>query len=424
MVSAVKAIAVLLLIFCSLLKPQPVFSFGVSQRETPQQGRSVETRIVTYLQDRYNALTAPDIIMLPISGISSLSNEFLASIENELFRQFVNSGIVRPVRMQRWLSTTFTSRASNPFAVISAIRAEEFVTPVNFIGKPFVFRGDNHYYFLLYIYPLRTYYPIIVFRQFPSSQSIERMLESSVRELQIRLSRPPSPFGRQRRVVIDNFNVDFFMIAELPGGDFDFVPAPFFNAGDTILRDGDDFFSRMMGYILYTTGMFQVFQLGDFREFSHGTVSPASPLVDYRIQGRVKLSSNECILYVDVINTRTGARVVSLRHPILSYSFNNIWNAYRALSVQIIAELFDIENYGVVPAISSSGRHFFANDKLIGWDTLENFVLPRGLHIIYTGSMYGINTPGPVNSYYVFLDHKNTIFTGLQGRRIWNLLQR
>jgi hypothetical protein len=418
MASTVKAIAVLLIVFFSLLKPLAIFSFGQKQEQP------VETKIVTDLQDRYNALVAPGIVMLPVNGTSAVDPSLLDQIEKELFRQLVNGGRIKPIKMQQWLLSTYTNKANNPFAIMNAIKAEQYAIPLHYIGKPAVFRSGRQYYFALYVYSLETYYPIIIFRQWASLDEIDRMVESCVYELHLRLSQPVSGDTR-KRVVIDDFKMEFLRLVEHSSGEFDFIAAPFLESGGVTLRAGDDFFSRTMGYILATTRLFQVFQIGDFREYSNAVVGAASTLVDYRIEGRVQLSEYECVLYVDVVDIRSGAKVISLRHPLLLYSFDDVWNAYRLISVQIIEKLFAPENYGVIPPLVSPGRNFFANDMFVGWNTLENFILARGIHIISTGSAYRIEYAGDtVNSYHVLLDNLGMLYTDLEGRHIWKLLTK
>jgi len=390
-----------------------------------RQELPVETRVVTDLQDRYDALVAPGIIMLPVSGMSAVSSDVTAHVERELHRQLVNAGRMRPVSIDRWLLATYSAnRANNPFVIMNAILAEQFILPVRYMGKPFVFKDGDYHYFVLHVFLLETRYPMTIFRRFAAPDSIEKMIAQSLAELHTRLSQPVG-FDARHRIVMDDFSLEFFQLVDLPGGGFIFAPMPYIEKNGVILRAGDDFFSRMLGYILETTNFFRVMQIGDFRAYSNAIIPANTVWVDYRIRGRVLLSAHESILHVDVINVRTGANVLSLRYPLVSFSFDNVWNAYRSLSVQIVERLSDSESYGVVPALSSPGRGFFANDMFVGWDTLENFVLPRGLHVISIGSRYHVEYQrGRVNSYHVILENRTAVYADAVGRRILNLLQQ
>jgi hypothetical protein len=362
--------------------------------------------------------------MLPISGTSAVSHGTLVQVERELHIQLVDEGRLRPVSMNRWLLATYgTTRANNPFVIMNAILAEQFVLPVRHMGKPFIFKDGDYHYFFLYVFLLDTRYPITIFRRFTAPDSIEKMISLVIEELNARLYQ--LVFVDRRRVVIDDFSMEFFQLVNLPDGSFIFAPTPFIEKNGVILREEDDFPRRVLGYILETTNLFQVMQIGDFRAYSNAIIPAALPFVDYRIRGRVLLSAHESILHIDVINVRTGANVLSLHYTLLEFSFEGLWKAYRALSLQIVQRLFAEETFGVVPPLESPGRGFFAGNMFVGWNTLDNFILPRGLHVISTGTHYQIEyRRGLVNSYHVILENRTAVYTDAVGRRILNLLQQ
>jgi hypothetical protein len=410
--SAIKKITILLTLIVLLPEPETLFALGKKEGQTPT------------LQEKYNALTVPGIIMLPVSGTSSVSPDVLTQIERELLVQLINDNKIKPVRMHRWLLSTYVNKANNPFVIMNAIREEQYAFPLQYIGKPFVFKNGNHYYFVLYVYFLQTYYPITVFRQLTSLNSVEDMISSCIEELNVRVSQPASG-GARKRIIIDDFKLDFYRLAKHSSGEFDFISTPFLERDGMTMREGDDYFSRTMGYILETTNLFQVIQIGDFKEYSNANIGANSNLADYRIQGRVQLSDYECILYIDVIDIRSSVRVLTLRHPLRSYSFDILWNAYRQLSVQIVEKLFNSETYGVIPALIASNKSFFSNNMFVGWNKLENYILGKGLHVISTGTQFWIENSKPSeNSYYVILDDQIAVFYGMEGKRIWNLLKK
>jgi len=419
MASTVKILVFSIMVSCLLLVPHALFPFGNKDKQV------AETRASSELQDRYNALAAPGIIMLPANRTSAVSPDYLAQIERELLKQLVNAGKVKPVSMQRWLSSTYASKASSPFAIMNAIRAEEYIHPLQYMGKPAVFRDGGNYYFVLYIYPLETYYPVTIFRRFTSKDPLDEMIASCIGEMDSRLSRSVS-VGAKRRVIIDDFKLEFLRLVQVSSGEFDFIPTPFIEEENIILRDGDDFFSRIMGYVLEVTDLFQVMRIGDFNEYSEAVIPRNSNLADYRIQGRVQLSGDESVLYVDVLEVRTGAKILSLRQPLLPYSLDGMWSTYRRFSVQIVEKLFERESYGVVPTLKWQNRNFTANNMFVGWDTLENFILPRGLHVISAMSppVQKGSRVRFVNTYHVILDSESFVYADAEGERIWNLLQK
>jgi hypothetical protein len=375
------------------------------------------------LQDRYNALTAPGIVMLPTTGISNISQNVLNRFENELMLQFVESAKLKPVRMQNWLLSTYTNKANNPFVIMNEIRTGQYAFPLQYICKPFVLRSGSFYYYILYVYPLASYYPITIFRQLPSLSMLDDMIISCLEELLLRISQPV--VGEKRRIIIDEFKLEFYRLVTHSSGEFDFISTPFIEKEGKTLREGDDYFSRIMGYVLESTNMFQVMQIGDFKEYSNTNISRTSNLADYRIQGRVQVSDFESVLYIDVIDIRSAVQLITLRYPLLTYSFDEVWNAYRHLSVQIVERLFDREAFNVVPAQEVQGKGFFANNMYIGFNILDNFIVGRGLHVIDTGTRFRVDDiERSANTFYILSDNQCTVFKGREGRQIWNLLNK
>jgi len=408
MASTIKNIIVFLILIFSLSEPITLFAAGKKEG----------------LQEQYDALATPGIVMLPISGTSSVSHDTLAQVEKELFKHLIKDGKIKPVRMNRWLLSTYVNKANNPFVIMNAVRDEQYALQLQHIGKPVVFRDGNQYYFVLYVYFLQTYYPITIFRRLKSLSAIDDMISSCIEELNVRLSKPISSNIR-KRIIIDDFKLDFYKLAKHSSGEFDFISTPFLERSGMTMRDGDDFFSRTMGYILETTNLFQVIQVGDFKEYSNTIIGVNSNLADYRMQGRVLLSDYECVFYIDVIDIRSSVKVVSLRHTLPSYSFDVLWDAYRQLSVQIIEKLFKPEAYGIVPPLTASNKSFFSNNMFVGWNKLENYILERGLHVIFSGTQFQAeNSTSSANSYHVILDEQSFVFPNMEGRRIWNLLKK
>jgi hypothetical protein len=415
-----------------LLSPCNLFARGKKERP-------VETKVITELQDRYDSLEAPAVIMLPVTGTSGVSAEYFLQIEKELSKQLVDNGKLKPIVMQKWLTATYrNSKAANPFSFMNAIKAEQYVLPIQYVCKAYVFKSDARYFLTLNLYPLATFYPVTIFRIFTTSDEIPEAITSCLEELNVRLFQQIQNDSR-RRIVIDKFKVELLQLVVLQSGEFEFVATPFIEEAGVSIREGDDFFSNLLGYILSSTNLFRVIRPSDFDEYANANIDPATVNADYKIQGRVQLSGNECVLYTDLLDIHNGAKLVSLRYPLPDYSLESMWKAYREISVAITGRIYNQDSYGVVPVLSSPDYGFFANNMFVGWDSLENFVLPRGLHTINTGSFYHVidyaaggnvkqkNTSGKIkgpHTYYVLLDTMSRVYTDSEGEHIWNLLKK
>jgi hypothetical protein len=416
-------------LFLLLFSPDSSFALGKKEE------RPVEIRVITELQDKYSALNnVPGVIMFPVSATSAVPAEWVVLIEKELSTQLVKRGKFKPVLMQKWLLSTYSNtKANNPFALMNTVRAEQYVVPVGFVARANIFKNDDRYGFFINFYSLTNYYPVTIFRFFSSVDDLPNVISSCLGEMERRLSQTTSGEVK-KRIVIDTFKLELLRLAELQTGEFDFISTPFIEKNDVPIRATDEYFSSILGYILSTTGLLNVMYPKDFAEYSNSVISTTTSLVDYRIQGKIQISEQECVVYIDLFDIHSNATVISLRYPLSEYSLEIIWNAYRDISVYIIGKIFNQDKFGVVPALSAPGQVFFANDQFVGWDTLENFVLARGIYRISNEDYLpkpdtenrrrrGTSKSVP-NEYYILLENIIRVYINREGEHIWNLLKK
>jgi hypothetical protein len=127
------------------------------------------------------------------------------------------------------------------------------------------------------------------------------------------------------------------------------------------------------------------------------------------------------VLYADVYAPGNGAKIAGVRHPFTDPGFKNIWDACQEAAALIVERLFPPESFGAVPPLEARDQGFFAHNMFIGWDRIRRYILPRGLHEIVTGSYLRRMEGDP---FYVLLDTENKVFTGREGRYVWNLLRK
>lgn len=448
--------------FCSiffvsvlLLFPHTLFSTGSSEEE-PVKEVPVEIKVITEMQDRYDSIgeDIPAMVMLDSTGTSIIPTDFLLRIDTELPRLLVNRGRVKPISMKGYFTQEYEKKASSPFAFMDALNAESYSVPLEYICKPYVFQSDAYYAITLNFYSLsaKTYYPVTVLRLFESYDDIPSVLIACLEEMEYRLFEENRGTG-QKRIVVEEFSLSFLQIVELETEEFEFISVPFTKNYGIPLRDGDDYFSLIMGYVLSTTDMFQVMRLSDFSEFAD-TGDVTLRQADYSVQGKVQLSEQLSVLYVDVKNLRDNTLLVSIQYPLRDCTLKNIWNVYRDISSYLINVIVEEDSFGYVPFLEAEGRAFYANDMFIGWDSLEGQIFQKGLNEIYTGSYYRQGSENfryekeltsdleekfqevksedsideavdeIIGVYYVFLDTIDQMFTDREGQFLWNLLKK
>jgi hypothetical protein len=286
---------------------------------------------VTETQDLYNNMipASPGMVMFGTTATTIVPIALALKVDEELSRQLVVDGKIKPVLMQKWLSAiSFEDKISNPFMLMDLIQDENYVLPLQYLCKPFLFQCENYFILHVNIYPLAkngAAYPVSILRMFESDDDIPKVIEAVIDEMQIRLHEENRGVNK-KRIVVDSFILHFLKLIALESGEFEFIEAPFIDRYGAALYDGDDFFSTLLGYILSTTNLFEVMRSADFSDFTLSS-NYNSSLVDYLIQGRVQLSTELGVLYVTVRNVQNNSIVTSVQFPLRDFSLKNIWNA-------------------------------------------------------------------------------------------------
>ena len=401
----------------TLLCSFPLSAAAVKERMT-------EVRVVTDMQDRYSAMpeTLPAVVVLAASATSGVPLEVLNEFNRQLVRCLVVQNKVKPVLMNKYLSATFlNNKAETPFALLQALAEERYTVPLSLICKPFIFKNEQTYIIRLAFYSLQgSPYPIEIIRSFSKNKQLVSAVNSCLEEFAVRYF-TDSKKTHKKKVLIQEFQLEFLKLVELTSGEFEFVSTPFIQQTDFTLKAGDDYFSLFLGYILSSTNMFETFRLADFQEFAD-VKNTSHKTADYIIRGRVQLTEQIGFLYADLIDASRGTKLLAVKHPLKDFSLSSLIDAYREISWLFTQKIFPADSVYLVPVLEESGSAFYCNDRLIGWNTLNYFFLPAGMHTI--DSKPYINNSGKMHTYYVLLDAEQHIFTDKEGKYAWNLLQK
>ena len=421
----------------------PCSLFAVGAKDALSLVKKKDSKAPPTLQERYDALpeTIPAICVIPASATSAVPAEIVAAVDEEICKQMIIRKLSRPVSMNKWLATTYGKRkAESPFALLRAIDDEQYAVQLKGLSRAYLFKSGDLYGVQLDFYSLGgNSYPIQVLRLFSEIRDIPDVISSALDEYTARGAARDD--DGKKRVIINGFKIEFRKLVELESGEFEFVSAPFIEREGVNLKDGDDFFSAMLGYELATSGMIQTIRLADFAEYSDSDIS-MSQNADFAIRGRVQLTDQMNVLYVDLYDAKTGTKIASLRSPMKELSLKSAWDAYRTMSVSLIKKMLPQDTWGVASGIVAPKRGFFANGMFVAWESLDNFVLPRGINSVSTGSlkrpidaiiaMQKANPKGAEKKpegkepwrYEVLLDGECRIFADREGEYVRNLLSK
>ena len=393
-----------------------------------------ELRVITETQDKYAALaeTVPGLLVLPGAASSGVAPEVLHALEDGLRRQLAGGGKFKPLTMGRWLAAAYGSqKAAGPFALLTSLREERYPVPLQGLCKMYVFYTGDHYGVYLSVFSFSgSLYPVSVLRFFREGEDAARIASACLEEAYARFFVPRRGEGR-KRLAIESFSLEFRKLLELESGEFEFIAAPLSVQQGHTLREGDDYFSLLVGYCLAAADMFEVMRLAELSGYAGTSAGTAA---DYLLRGRVQLSAEMNILYADLYAASGGQRLASLRHPFKGSGLKAVWDACREVSALIIESIFPAGAFGQVPPLEAPGRGFFCNNMLVGRDSLERCFLPRGMYEIRTGSYLRQDddvSAGRADGeerhprvFYVLLDRETRVFYDREGEYLWNLLRK
>lgn len=398
---------------------------------------------VVPLQEQYESLpvTVPAVAMFAASATTAIPDEMLRGFEQELYRQMIQKKIVKPVSMNTWLYLQYGKRkVKDPLVLLERIGRENYVVPLQMVCKPYLFRTNEFYGVRLSLYGISgDYYPVDVFRLFSDPIEIPAVIGACLDEVSIRVRTPDSGLKR-KKILVEKFSLEIKKLVELESGEFEYIEAPFIQQGEVTLRSEDELFSQVCAYVFTSTGFYHSVVAEDFSLFSDTSFSDSAN-ADYIIRGRVQLSDQMSVLYFYLLDASNGKELLSVRYPLRDFSLQTVWNAYREISCTVSKKILPEGSFGIATGLESDGSMFYVDNYFVGWDSMEGFLVPRGILPILTGSfLYSWQrldaipesmrmiklkqNKSIVQIFYAFYDTGFRLFTDRDGEYLQNLLSK
>lgn len=419
---------VLLSIFIFFFVPHTLFSFGMEEVEVEIDtgADGAEIKEITDMQDSYTALPASVslICMLPVGRASGVPDVFLKKIEYSLPRYMVTMGIAKPVTMDKWFTQNYLKKkVSTPFALIRSITAERYTIPLSGICKPYIFASGSFFVLQLSFYPfVGSLYPTIITRVFKTIEELDNVLVSSLSEFSKR-SFTEGYDTKRKKVIVAPFIIENRKLVEVGSGEFEFVTSPFIEKEKVTIKKTDDYFSRLFAYLLRTTNLFTVMPLQDLSDYCNTDIY-RSYEADYIIKGRIQITDQFCVLYIDLYNASSGKIIYSVKNPITVFSLEKLWTVFQHVNVFIAEKIFSENSISVIKDLQATGYGLYSDNMFIGWNSIKELVRPKGLHIVETLriSFQKKKDKKTPKFFYILLDSDTWVFTDRNGAYIENLL--
>jgi len=383
----------------------------------------------TPLQQIYDGFNeeVPVYIMLKTQSTSVIADYELKTYDEVVKRVMVKTEKIKPVTMDKWLYDSFgQKKAKNSLEFISKLADERYPVPVVGVCQPYLFKISTGYVVQLSFYRFEDKgYPLTVLRNISSFEQLFDALEAMISEYSNIVENGFTKKNSKIKVLVKPFELDCRKYIGQSDGVFDYIIASFIEQDGVVIKPEDDMFSRLFSYLLHTTCMVQPLATIDLNQYVEKNYNSVSN-VDFYIEGKIQLTDQINIFNINLFNAKSGKLIKNVKYFISDFSIDGTWTAYRNIITSLADDLFGVNNYGVVPDVNIPGQGLFLNNVFIGWNVLTKCVLPKGKHIIYTGSFFkpdvkvkvkNKNKATDINgdlyrSFFIYLDDRNWLFRG------------
>ncbi len=423
---------ILLFAFCST-------SFG----EAPKLDASLlaEEKKFEPIQKKYDSLAdnVPAYIMIQSSGTSVVVQELNKLVQDKVNRAMINTEKLKPVLLDKWLLEQYgTTKASNILDFLKVLKGENYPIEIAGFCHPYVFKISEDYVIMMSFYRFEDNgFPFMTFRKIRTLADCDLAVESIVNEfLKVTESKSHLLYPK-KKVVVKPFTLECRKYAGQSTGDFDYIPSPFIEQDEVIIQSEDDYFSHTLAYSLNTTQMVNCLTTNDIPQYVD-TKFKSYNFADFYIEGRIQLTDQINIYHVSLFDAKSNKKIKEVKYFTSDFTMVGNWIANMNIVYSFADFIFGKDNYGICPDINVPGQGLFINNMFIGWDRLENFILPKGKHIIYTGNYFEADATAVVKnrkkavdingslyrSFFLYLDERNWLFRGKDGDRVWNLMEK
>lgn len=393
------------------------------------------------IQSKYDSLpeTVPSYIMINTSGTSSIGEELLIYVQDKVNKAMVGTEKLKPISLNKWLIEQYgEKKSSNIRDFVKALSQEIYPIPVSGLCHPYIYEVSDGYVIILSFYRFSDNgYPFITFRKVTSYTEFDYAIQTMLDEfLKISESETNTLYAK-KKIIIKPFVLECRKYTGQSTGDFDYIPSPFIEQDGVLIQSDDDFFSRSLAYSFNATQMVDSISCLDIEEYVKREFDTYN-FADYYIEGRIQLTDQINIYHVTLYDAKKNEKIKEIKYFSSDFSLEGTWSANTNIVYSLADYVFGKNNYGVCPDIYIPGQGLFLNDMFIGWDYIENQILPKGKHIIYTGDYFRIDSTYVVRnknkavdingniyrSFFLYLDDKNWLFRGKDGERVWNLMEK
>jgi hypothetical protein len=397
--------------------------------------------VITQTQDAYDALSeiTPAVCMLDVSATSAIPDGMQDEFADQINRLMTMSGMFKPVSLEKWLVSQYgIKKTRNTFTLMNDLKSERYPVMLDALCKPYLLKNGEWYVMYIELMPFDLNgYPLMALRIFKKPAQMPELIQACISDLAVLYKNKTWSAGR-KHIVVAPFTIECRKMVGQKSGEFEYITTSFTEQDGVTIRVTDDYFNRLFAYVFTTSGMFSCSPLGDIPEYA-GSGNADSSVADYLLRGRVQLTDEVNIYYVDFVNLQTNTTIRSARFFTSDFSLNGTWKLIHDILAVFCGDVLPKESFGFIPTITAPSQGFYIDNMFTGWDTLEEIPLARGKHRIMAGTY---TAPYPdfsetvstsetksadainIRNYFVYVDTRTWLFKGKDGEYVWNLLEK
>ena len=408
--------------------------------KTPELGLKTgkEVVVITDTQDAYDALPeiTPAVCMLDVSAASAIPESLQKYFADQINRIMTQLGMFKPVSMQKWLVSQYGIKKSrNVFALMNDLKAERYSVLLDGICKPYIFKEGEWYVMCIELMPFKMNgFPLMSLRIFNTTSQIPEMTSACINDLGVLYNNKDWSKGK-KRIAFAPFKIECRKMVGQKNGDFEYIPTSFSEQSGVTIHNNDDYFSRLFAYVFTATGMFSCCSLDDIPEYT-GSEGVDSSCADYLLKGRIQMTDEVNIYYIDFIDLHTNTTIRSVHFFSSDFSLVWTWKIIHDILSVFCGDVIGKDSFGYIPTITAPSEGFYMDDMFVGWDTIEELPVSKGKHRISAGTYAApyasdaemkknrkeINDDSDIRNFFVYVDAQTWLFKGKNGEYVWNLL--
>ncbi|MBN2545231.1 MAG: hypothetical protein JXB50_05490 [Spirochaetes bacterium] len=330
----------------------------------------------------------PVVALLPFSYTYDAGKKKAEIVFNETALSLISIRKFQVYSAKEWYNESFIKNKSEKKSTHINIdeiaeKAKKDFLPVDYICHGYVFKSGPGYGIRIDLYSLKDKISHYFFRTTDIFNNFNKITDQIAFEVNKRLEKNKSVLVN-KKVFINDFKIILKNFEKDKKGAIQEVNVPGIIIDRVNYRETDDFFSDLLLYNLYISGIFNVKKSiikneKKYESKKNGNIN-SNTSADYLIEGIVDLSNTINTLYIKVLSSRRDKIYYEKCVELKTLKINYIYNIMRTFSKNILMCLLTFEERNKTGEVFIdafyNNNDMFCNDHFLGRGVQKDLILP------------------------------------------------